>query len=116
MQTLSPAQRACELRPVAVSHAGEILTFRGRYSSDGRERARIDVENCTHRYGVKTFADGVEREMDPNALIGFYPRRTIDAVFRARIDLVPPSTASYQDDDGVRLVILEVNDIMPVPD
>lgn len=103
--------QACELRTSARDHAGEVITFRGRYSSDGRERARIDIVDCSHRYGVHSFADGLEKVMDPNALSGFYPARTIDALFTARIELVPPNTLSYQDDDGVRLRLLTATDI-----
>lgn len=123
--TIAPSQaassedlstQACELRGSARQHVGEVITFRARYSSDGRERARVDIENCPHRYGVHRFADGLEKVMDPEALVGFYPRRTIEARFTARIELVPPNTLSYQGDDGVRLTLLTATDIQSVPD
>lgn len=125
IESLAPSQaftevtlssQACDLRMSARQHVGEVITFRGRYSSDGRERARIDIVDCPQRYGVHDFADGMEKVMDPDVLMGFYPRRSIEALFTARIDLVPPNTMSYQDDDGVRLALLTVTDIEAVPD
>ena len=110
------SSKACELRTSARYHVGEVITFRGRYSSDGRERARIDIEECSHRYGVQRFADGLEKVMDQDALIGFYPNRSVEALFTARIELVPPNTLSYQDDDGVRLALLSATDIEAVPE
>lgn len=110
------SSQACALRTAARHHAGEVITFRGRYSSDGRERARIDVIDCQHRYSVHRFADGLEKVMDPEALIGFYPRRSIEALFTARIELVPPNTLSYQDDDGVRLALLTATEIEATPE
>ena len=110
------SSQACELRTSARDHVGEVITFRGRYSSDGRERARIDIVDCSYRYGVHGFADGLEKVMDPDQLIGFYPARSIEALFTARIELVPPNTSTYQDDDGVRLTLLTVTDVEVAPE
>ncbi|ASE41007.1 hypothetical protein CEP68_16800 [Brevundimonas vesicularis] len=115
-QSATLSSQACELRTSARDHVGEVIAFRGRYSSDGRERARIDIMECSHRYGVHRFADGLEKVMDPDALIGFYPARSVEALFTARIELVPPNTMAYQDDDGVRLALLTATDVEAVPE
>lgn len=115
-QTIAAEQHACDLRPSAARHEGEILVFRGRYSSAGRERARIGIVGCSDRYAVGSMAEGVDKAMDPHVMPGFYPAGQMDALFSARIDLVRPSDAAYQNDDGVRLTILEASDIVPVAD
>ena len=116
-QTPTPEQQLCDLRPTAAAHAGQVFQFRGGYGSDGRERARLDIEGCHDRYGVGGFADGVPELMDPENPSAAYmlPARRITALFTVRIDVVRPNTAQFQGDDGVRLTILAVSEIEPIP-
>jgi hypothetical protein len=110
------SSQACEMRAAARQHVGEVITFKARYTSDGRSRARIDIIGCPHRYGVYDFADGLAKLMDPDVMVGYYPMRSIEARFTARNELVPPNTMTYQDDDGIRLNLLTATEIEAVPD
>ena len=116
LQTMTPEQQLCALRPVAAEHAGEVFKFRGQYGSDGRERARLDIEDCDYRYGVGGFAEGVAEQMDPENPMAIYllPSRDVRALFTVKIVRVAPNTLQFQEDDGVRLMILAVSDVEPL--
>ena len=99
--------QACGIIADAKHHAGELVEFRGSYGSDGLERAAVTPDGCRNSIGVYAFADGLPQVMDPKVKPGMYPALPVQGVFKGAIIMVPPNTAQFFNDGGVRLVILD---------
>ncbi len=104
---------ACQVARDGRPYVGRTISFRGDYTSDRIERARARPPGCDTGFKVGSIASGLDRKMDPHVLPGFYPGRYIQAVFVGELVQGPARGGQFQDDDGVRLNIVEVHDIRP---
>ena len=104
---------ACQVARQEHLHVGETIWFRGDYSSDGMERARVLPLGCDVGFKVGSIASGLDRKMDARVLPGFYPGHYIRAIFAGELVQGQRRGSQFQDDDGVRLNVLKVDSIRP---
>ena len=102
---------ACGVAIQAAMHVGETVSFKGTYTSDGRERAIVTPLACRTAFRIWGIPDDVGRLLDPHVMPGMYPYGDVEATFTGVIIQVKPSDAQFYRDDGVRLNIVSVNDL-----
>jgi hypothetical protein len=106
------ARTVCQIAHTRTKHIGESVTFLGEYMTDHLERSLVLIVGCDRGIGLGSMSPEAEKLIDAADPQPWSFDRHIRGVFTATLFQVQPNGMTFMNDDGVRLNVTSVTNLV----